>query len=152
MVSPSRYPDFQDTINRIRRELVHYNLRQIDRALFAYHKICLRKILKNMSNDDSCFISEKVKSKAIEIKMDASIPEFIKSICENLGAGGKIIRRKDIIDRAKEYCLNPSSILPADYCDNTRTGRWSKHSFLHSISPGRYVLQRFKNRKKDDNF
>ena len=73
-------------------------------------------------------------------KSKDTIPEIVKAICEDLGAGGKVIRRKDILERAQERGISESSLLPADFCDNTKTGQWSKHSFLHSIGPGRYIL------------
>ncbi|RTL55590.1 MAG: hypothetical protein EKK46_06650 [Rhodocyclaceae bacterium] len=72
---------------------------------------------------------------------ELSVPERIRLICQELAAGDKIIRRKDILRLAKERGINEGSVLPADYCDNTETGKWSKHSFLHSVGPGRYVLR-----------
>ena len=72
-----------------------------------------------------------------------SIPERVKAICEELGAGGRIIKKADIVLRAASMGMNPTSVLPADYCSNTRTGQWSVHSFLHAVGPGRYVLSRF---------
>ena len=96
---------------RIRAELVHYNLRQIDRALFAYHKIQSNKPTKPILNDG-------ISPVAINIP----IPTLIKSICERLGGGGKVIERQDIIAEAKKEGINETSVLPADYCDNTTTG------------------------------
>jgi len=64
----------------------------------------------------------------------------VRNFCEELGKNGKTILRKDIIDKAKKHRLNPQSVLPADYCTNTKTGRWSKHSFLVSLAPGKYKL------------
>jgi hypothetical protein len=73
------------------------------------------------------------------------LPEKIEFICEDLGAEGKVIKRKDIIEKAKELGIVESSVLPADYCDNTKTGKWRpNHNFLHFISPGRYILAKFK--------
>jgi len=69
-----------------------------------------------------------------------SVPERIRLICQDLGAGGRVITRHDILRLAKEQGINESSVLPADYCDNTQTGKWSGHSFLHSVGRGRYVL------------
>ncbi len=34
-----RYPDFRNTILDIQKQCGHYSLRQIDKALFAYHKL-----------------------------------------------------------------------------------------------------------------
>jgi hypothetical protein len=77
-----------------------------------------------------------------------SIPEIVEKICENLGADGQVIERWEIIEEAKKLGLNTTSVLPADYCDNTITGRWSRHSFLHSIGPGQYILSRLKGKWK----
>ena len=132
-VSNIRYPEFQSVILNIRTELVHYNLRQIDRALFAYHKTNFGKSAKRSSKCDKPRIS-----------LHASIPDAVRAICEELGGNGKEIKRKDIIAETRKLGINTTSVLPADYCDNTTTGRCSKHSFLHSIGPGKYVLAKFK--------
>lgn len=71
---------------------------------------------------------------------DSTIPERVKTICEKLGKGGKTIRRRDIVRLAGQTGIKESSVLPADYCDNTATGKWSKHKFLHSVGAGTYVL------------
>lgn len=77
-----------------------------------------------------------------------SIPKIVEEICEELGADGKTIYRDDILMKASQYDINENSILPADYCDNTTTGKWSKHSFLHSLEPGKYILSRFKEKRR----
>jgi hypothetical protein len=82
------------------------------------------------------------KETAISNKPNAiTIASAIHGICEELGKGGRIILREDIIVRAKRLGINESSILPADYCDNTDTGKWSRHSFLHSVGRGKYTLR-----------
>jgi hypothetical protein len=133
-VSPSHYPEFQDAMLKIRTENVHYDLRQIDRALFAYHKVSSGKPGKATSRDEKCRTSKRSKTKEtskpsvkglIKSKLNASIPAIVEAICEELGAGGREIRRKDIISKTKEYGIKESSVLPADYCDNTPTGQWS---------------------------
>ena len=137
-VSPSRYPEFQKAIQEIRTRLPHYTLRDIDRALFAYHKINFGKTRKCPLTNENTPNSKRVDTKGMGDL--SSIPAIVKFICQGLGRNGKVIERRDIIAQAKEHGINESSILPADYCDNTITGRWSKHSFLHSIGPGRYIL------------
>ncbi len=159
--SRSHYPKFQDAIIKLKISLVHYNLRQIDRALFTFHKINSEKFKKlSEKKHKKCIYSQYINSKetsrspAIYIRRDetvVSIPKIVQSICEELGAGGKIITRKDILAKTKQYGLNKASVLPADYCDNTKTGQWSKHSFLHSFGPGKYILSRFKEQKKPFN-
>ncbi|MCK9205514.1 MAG: hypothetical protein M0P66_00235 [Salinivirgaceae bacterium] len=152
--SLSHYQEFQKTLKYLRTNLVHYNLRQIDRALFAFHKKnsieCKRfsndfniksHIFKERQAVDIIHSSDRGKK---EKMTNLSIPEIIKSICEVLGNNGKVINRKDIIEKAKELEINESSVLPADYCDNTKTGQWSSYNFLHSISPGRYILAKYK--------
>jgi len=75
------------------------------------------------------------------LAQNASVPDLIRSICEELGKDGKPILRKDILIKAKQLGINESSVQPADYCDNTITGRWSRHSFLHSVDRGKYFLK-----------
>jgi hypothetical protein len=75
------------------------------------------------------------------VDSNLSVPERVRLICQELAAEDKIIHRRDIFRIAKERGINEGSVLPADYCDNTQTGKWSKHSFLHSVGPGRYVLK-----------
>jgi len=70
-----------------------------------------------------------------------SVPERIRLICQELAVGGEVIKRQDILRMAKKHGINESSVLPADYCDNTETGKWSRHSFLHSVGPGKYILK-----------
>lgn len=134
IVSLRRYREFQETIQRLRKELVRYDLRQIDRALFAFHKISFNR-KKGYS-----FHNSKSRPIITSKKTERSIPTLVKSICEELGANGRLIERREIIQKAIQHGLNESSILPADYCDNTLTGKWSKHSFLHSVGRGRYLL------------
>ena len=142
-VSPKKYPEFQKAILNIQTELVCFSLRQIDRALFAYHKINFGKSGKNLHRCLKSLTSKPDIRSMNKKKSKDTIPEIVEAICEDLGAGGKEIWRKDILDRAKEQGINESSVLPADFCDNTKTGQWSKHSFLHSIGPGRYKLSKF---------
>jgi hypothetical protein len=68
------------------------------------------------------------------------IPMKVLEICKELGKDGMPVYRRDIIAKARELGLNESSILPADYCDNTVTGQWSKYKFLHFLGRGKYVL------------
>jgi len=70
-----------------------------------------------------------------------SVPEQIRLICQELAVGGETIKRQDILRIAKLRGINESSVLPADYCDNTETGKWSRHSFLHSVGRGEYILK-----------
>lgn len=69
-----------------------------------------------------------------------SVPEQIRLICQELAGEAEVIKRQDILRIAKQRGINEASVLPADYCDNTETGKWSRHSFLHSVGPGRYIL------------
>ncbi len=150
-VSLAQYPNFTEIILKIRKNLVNYDLRQIDRALFAFHK-SNPAIFKNKckTEKNKRYLIKEVQRadniKAYLNKGSKSIPEIINSICEELGENGREISREEIIEKARGYGLNRKSILPADYCDNTKTGRWSKHSFLHSINSGRYILARYKNK------
>lgn len=70
------------------------------------------------------------------------VPEQVKLICQELAVtGGGVIKRQDILRLAEERGINLSSVLPADYCDNTVTGKWNRFSFLHSVGRGKYVLR-----------
>lgn len=145
--SLGHYQEFQKVLKHLRTNLVHFNLRQIDRALFAFHKknsLEYGKFIIINTNNQTLRHSTKANHsfdrRIIEKRNDLSIPEVVKSICEELGKNGKVINRKDILAKAKELGINESSVLPADYCDNTKTGQWSDFNFLHSVSPGRYIL------------
>lgn len=145
--SLGHYQEFQKVLKHLRTNLVHFNLRQIDRALFAFHKknsLEYGKSININTNNHTLRHSTKANHsfdrRIIEKRNDLSIPEVVKSICEELGKNGKVINRKDILAKAKELGINESSVLPADYCDNTKTGQWSDYNFLHSVSPGRYIL------------
>ena len=69
-----------------------------------------------------------------------TIPEEVKNICHQLINNGQEITRRNILEKAKSRNLNPKSILPADYCDNKKTGNWSTYKFLHWEGRGRYTL------------
>jgi hypothetical protein len=143
-VSVTCYPEFRYAIRKIQNDLIQYNLRQIDRALFAFHKINFNQG-KRKTISSGQIKTQNSGAEPKNKKSKPSIAEIDRSICEKLGADGKTIKRKDIVKIAiKDYGLNQNSILPADYCDNTQTGNWSKHSFLHSKGTGRYVLAEFK--------
>jgi hypothetical protein len=149
-VSLVRYAEFYEAVHRLQTENVHYDLRQIDRALFAFHKI-------NFSHKKKYGASCRPVKKPIlgynpiittvRKQRSGAIPDIVKAICEKLGVNGKVIERNDIIKEAVKNGLNKNSVLPADYCDNTQTGKYSKHSFLHSIGPGRYILSKFRSQK-----
>ncbi|HYX06466.1 MAG TPA: hypothetical protein VE912_07000 [Bacteroidales bacterium] len=144
VVGPKHYLEFQKTMAKIRTSLVHYDLRQIDRALFSFHKLNPEKF-KNYykKRPFKCHYmkdSNSTDRNMREKKANLTIPEKVKTICEELGRDGEVIKRKDIIEKAKKIEINESSILPADYCDNTQTGQWSKYNFLHSIGRGKYIL------------
>lgn len=91
--------------------------------------------------------SVRVNPKQNNITKKSNNADSIRAICEELGIGGKTILRKDILVRAKQLGINESSVLPADYCDNTKTGRWSRHKFLHSVDSGKYVLRSYHAKK-----
>ena len=144
-VSKGRYAEFCGALKEIKDNVGNYTLREIDRALFSFHKQELGKVLKVTSKNSKPKISKKSIKNGIAISRHSgqhhtSIPEIVRSICEELGRNGKIILRKDILEKALEYNLNLQSVLPADYCSNTKTGRWTKHSFLFSVAPGKYRL------------
>lgn len=77
-----------------------------------------------------------------------TIPERVKIICQELDAlyetskpsHERIIFRKDILRIAAKQGIKPRSATIADYCDNGETSKHSRHSFLHFIKPGRYIL------------
>jgi len=143
-VSVAKYPEFQTVIKSLRTSLRDYNLRQIDRALFSYHKINLGRLDDRRYKNTQSGKKDSVKhGKNIRaVKQTPSIPEQVKAICERLASEEEIIQRKDIINEALRLGLNEQSVLPADYCDNTKTGRWSKHTFLHALGPGKYIFKR----------
>ena len=81
-------------------------------------------------------------NKMIQNHESQSIPELVRSVCEQIEADGTVITRQEILTELRKIRprINPTSILPADYCSNTKTGQWSKHSFLRSVGRGKYHL------------
>ena len=72
-----------------------------------------------------------------------SIPERVRLIwliCEELGGGGEVIKRQDVLRIAEERGINKDSVLLADHCDNTKTKEWSPYHFLHWVARGEYTL------------
>ena len=72
----------------------------------------------------------------------SAIPGTIHAICKELGKDGQVISRRAILAQTSKLGIKDSSVLPADYCDNTAIGKWSRYSFLHSVGPGRYILRK----------
>lgn len=149
IVSAKRYPKFQKAITKIKEDLSIYNLRQIDRALFAYHKIQIsgkREGHIKKKNASAKVSLERITGTKKEGNMpEETIPERVKRICERLGANGKEIERKDILKEAEKEGINPDSVLPADWCDNTVTGQHApNYNFLHMVRRGMYILSEYK--------
>lgn len=81
-------------------------------------------------------------------QIDLTIAERVKLICQELDAlydksipsKERIIYKKDILKIAEKRGINRDSAQVADYCHNGDTSIYSRHSFLHFIKPGQYIL------------
>ena len=72
-----------------------------------------------------------------------SIPERVRLIwliCEELGGGGEVIKRQDVLRIAEKRGIKEGSVLLADHCDNAKTNKWSPYHFLHWVARGEYTL------------
>jgi hypothetical protein len=129
------YKDFCSAIYFIREDLKEFSLRDIDCAIFAYEKYRNKQNKRNLREGQPCGGHRSGKK---------TIPEMVQEICNDLGKDGKIIERPAVLEETDRRGIKPGSVLLADWCCNTRTGRHSKHDFLYQVEPGRYVLARYK--------
>jgi len=114
-VSPKRYPEFQKAILKIRTEVVHHSLRQIDRALFAYHKIHLSP--KRKSTAERKEVGRRMTMPRAQD--EAKIKDKVLSIFKKNRVGEKF-GREEIIDLVVNTYpgTNRGSVVPPDYCYN----------------------------------
>jgi hypothetical protein len=131
----SRYASFQLEMLRIARENPIFTLREIDRALSAYHKIYLSPKLKQN-------IERKEVKKKIEMPKPQSslkIKDKVLSVFQDR-VGEKFLR-EEIIDLVVNAYpgTNRRSVIPSDYCYNmiNVTLPFDFHIF-ESLDEGRY--------------
>ncbi len=103
----SHYPSFRSEILKIAKENPSFSLREIDRALFAYHKIYLSPKLRQNINTKKCGRGTEMKIK------DKVLSVFQDRIGQNFS-------REEIIDLVVIAYpgTNRSSVIPSDYCYN----------------------------------
>ena len=102
----SHYPSFRSEMLKILSEVSPFTLREIDRALFAYHKNHLSPKLK-----------VGVKTKEVRRRRGmTSIYDTYLRIFQN--STGEKFTSKEIKDLMSEAGINPKSVIPSDYCYN----------------------------------
>ena len=124
----SHYASFRSEMLKIAKENPSFTLREIDRALSAYHKIYLSpKLRQNIKKKERGTKTEiKIKDKALSVFQDRIGEEF---------------SREEIIDLVVIAYpgTNRSSVIPSDYCYNliNATLTFDLHIF-ESLGEGRY--------------
>ncbi len=75
------------------------------------------------------------------VNSELTIPIKVKQVVKEK-FGSRVFSKQELIDALKEKFrnINKSSILPADYCVNKKTGRHSKWKFLFWIESGKYRM------------
>lgn len=111
----SHYTSFRSEILKILRETSCFTLRQIDRALFAYHKIYLSRKLQ-------CEADKKGAGRRMtmpRLQDESKIKDKVLSIFKKNRVGEKF-GREEIIDlMVNTYPgTNRGSVVPPDYCYN----------------------------------
>jgi len=130
----THYTPFRTEIKKISLESPEFSLREIDRALFAYHKIYLSPKLKQSSERKErgrkkmprSQGSLKIKDKVISVFQDRDGEEFI---------------REEIIDLVVNAYpgTNRSSVIPSDYCYNIiNAGIQFDFHIFEFLDEGRY--------------
>ena len=131
----SHYASFRSEILKIARENPSFSLREIDRALSAYHKIYLSPKLK-----------QNVERKEIKRKMEMPKPQGNLKIKDEVlsvfqDRVDERFLREEIIDLVVNTYpgTNRSSVIPSDYCYNliNATLPFDFHIF-ESLGEGRY--------------
>jgi hypothetical protein len=131
----SRYASFQSEMLRIARENPIFTLREIDRALSAYHKIYLSPKLK-----------QNIERKEVKRKIEIPKPQSILKIKDKVlsvfqDRVGEKFLREEIIDLVVNAYpgTNRRSVIPSDYCYNmiNVTLPFDFHIF-ESLDEGRY--------------
>lgn len=69
-----------------------------------------------------------------------TIPERVYAMCKSRVGINNEISRGELLRWANDNGISEGSILPADWSNNTVTGRWSKHAFFRSVGRGRYIF------------
>lgn len=160
-----RYPPFCSVILDIRQKHPRCSLRQIDRALFAYHKIELKPMLRKQRQ-----VSQSLKNIPVEVSR-MKTEEYIESIEEHkkriapkgyedlteagkklyeatkgitAGSSERILSYSDIKGIFKEKYHVNMQILPSDYCYNKiNKGPDYESKFLLSLERGKYKFVDF---------
>lgn len=109
----TRYPAFAAEILKIASENPAFSLREIDRALFAYHKMFLSQKLKGKV---AATMEPRVKSQAT----GGGLTTRDKVLNVFKGQIDKIFLREEIIDLVVHAYpgTNRTSVIPSDYCYN----------------------------------
>ena len=110
----SRYASFRTEMLSILNEVSPFTLRELDRALFAYHKIHLSQNQRYKNKK-----TEPGKSEAPRARDELTIRDKVLRVFHN--RAGQTFARKEIIDLFVDaYPGTPrGSVIPSDYCYNS---------------------------------
>lgn len=126
----SRFAAFRKELLKIANECPSFSLREIDRALFAYHKIKLSPVNLKRSPNESRVISNKVASPKLRDKL--TIWKKVSTVFKDIKIGNVFSRDKIkvmVLDAYPETEI--SSVMPLDYCYNRING--DKRSFVFRV-------------------
>jgi|GEM_PF-610949 len=132
----SRYTSFRSQMLTILREISPFTLRNLDRALFAYHKIHLSQNAgrKDRKNEPGRPKAPRARGNGMTIR------DKVISVFEN--RAGETFAREEIIDLVvNAYPSTPrGSIIPSDYCYNSinKDSTSFKLHLFESLGPGRF--------------
>jgi hypothetical protein len=124
----SHYASFRSEMLKIAKENPRFTLREVDRALSAYHKIYLSPKLRQNIKKEECGREPEIRIK------DKILSVFQDRIGENFS-------REEIIDLVVIAYpgTNRSSVIPSDYCYNLINATLPFNFYLfESLSEGRY--------------
>jgi hypothetical protein len=130
----SRYATFRSEMLEILKEVSPFTLREIDRALFAYHKI-------HLSQNSGCTDTKNAPGRPKMPRTRGNgirIRDKVLSVFEN--RTGETFRREEIIDLVVgAYPGTPrGSVIPSDYCYNSinKDGTSFKLHLFESLGTG----------------
>jgi hypothetical protein len=110
----SRYPSFRTEMLKIAKENQQFTLREIDRAVFAYHKIYLDPISKQSTGSKELKRKPKIRRPLDPLIIKDKMSTVFKD------KAGQTFTRKGILDLVLTAYpgTNRSSVIPSDYCYN----------------------------------
>jgi len=132
----SRYPSFRTEMLKIAKENQQFTLREIDRAVFAYHKIYLDPISKQSTGSKELKRKPKIRRPLDPLIIKDKVSTVFKD------KAGQTFTRKGILDLVLTAYpgTNRKSVIPSDCCYNIINAGMIKFDFhiFESLGGGRY--------------